>query len=115
METSETGIFTILFGFMFFIMGFLLFGDKAMILAGNILIIAGVIIYNRGSFSLFISRSKIKGTTLFILGLAFMVKKAVFFGFIIEMIGILLIISERIPSFKSILRRIFLKLFKIIK
>lgn len=115
MDTSETGIFTIGFGFFFFITGILFLGDKGMALAGNLLVIIGIILFNKGNFMIFVSRSKIKGTTLFVLGLAFMFKKILMLGFFIELFGILILISDKIPSLKNLMKSLFFKIFRILK
>ncbi|RVD92254.1 hypothetical protein TUBRATIS_12350 [Tubulinosema ratisbonensis] len=115
MDFSETGIFTIGFGFFFFVTGMMCLGDKGMALAGNLLVIIGILIFTRGNFMMFLSRTKLKGTTLFVLGLAFMLKKVLVLGFFIELIGIFILISDKIPSFKNLIRNFFFKLFRFVK
>ncbi|EQB61673.1 hypothetical protein NAPIS_ORF00745 [Vairimorpha apis BRL 01] len=104
MNINETGVSVILIGISVFIFGFLLLLDKALMICGNILIFAGIgILVKSNLFNMF-HYDKLQGTFVFTLGFLFLVYGFIVLGFIMELIGLFILLKESIPSFRTILR-----------
>lgn len=88
----------ILIGVLFFIFGIITFFDSALLAFGNILFLAGLfmIIGLQKTFNFFFKRppQKLKGSLCFILGVALILIKYAFVGFIIEFFGILILFGD---------------------
>lgn len=112
MNRVETGFTVIGFGMVFFIVGAALLMDKAMVISGNLLIIIGTALLAEANIISLFSFKKIQGTSLFTLGVFFLFKGYTLAGFFLELFGLCILLHERIPSFKSIPRRMVMKVLK---
>lgn len=106
MDRREAGFTVMSFGIMFFIIGATLLADKAMAVSGNILIIIGASIFTGPRVTDFLSFNKVQGMALFILGVFFLLKAYVLMGFLLEILGLLVLILDRIPTPKSVIRKV---------
>lgn len=106
MDRRETGFTVIGFGVLFFLIGATLLADKAMAVSGNILIIVGASICTRPRMTNLLSLNKLQGMALFVIGVFFLLKTYVLMGFLLEIIGLFILILDRIPTPKSVARKI---------
>ena len=109
MVSKETGIVIIGTGMAILTLGALLLFDKALMIAGHLLFIIGfVLLFKSRTFGLF-KLDKLQGTSFFILGVAVMLFKYQLFGFLLEMIGLILMFKTLLPSPRAILMNILFK------
>lgn len=104
MNIRETGVIVILIGISVFIFGFLLLLDKALMICGNIFIFAGIGILARSNLFNMLHYDKLQGTFVFTLGFLFLIYGFIVLGFLMELIGLFILLKDSIPSFRTILR-----------
>lgn len=104
MNLKETGVVVILIGMFIFASGFILLIDRALMICGNILTSIGIVILVRSHLFNMFHYDKIQGTALFVLGFLFILKEFCLLGFILEVVGLVILLKKSIPSFRSILR-----------
>lgn len=108
MNPRETGIVVVSIGISVFLVGSMFLIDKALMIAGNLLIITGVAFLVRSRmFSLF-HPDKLQATVTFGLGLLFLIYGFSMFGFLLETLGLFLLLRDSIPTFRSVLRNLLL-------
>ncbi|WUR04127.1 GOT1-like family protein [Vairimorpha necatrix] len=104
MNLKETGVVVILIGMFIFASGFILLMDKALMICGNILVSLGIIILSRSHLFNMLHMDKIQGVVMFIIGFFFILKGLTLLGFILEVFGLIVLLRQSIPSFRTILR-----------
>ncbi|KAH8732181.1 vesicle transport protein [Phaeosphaeriaceae sp. PMI808] len=95
-DTQKIGVAFCSGGGIFLIGGVMMFFDRAMLAMGNILFLIGLtlIIGTQKTLSFFARRQKWKGTLAFALGITLILLRWAFFGFIIELYGILVLFGD---------------------
>lgn len=106
-STYEIGVVTLSMGCLVFVFGVIALFDSALMIAGNLLIIAGMVMLLRSkSFTLF-ELDKLLGTFIFVLGIVAMLLRMCLVGFLLEFCGLVYIFKKSMPSFRSVLFRLF--------
>lgn len=108
MNPKETGIIVISIGMSIFLMGTILLMDKALMISGNLLIIVGVGFLVRSKIIGLLHPDKLQGSVAFGMGILFLVYGFPMFGFLLEALGLFLLLRDSIPTFRSVLRNLFL-------
>jgi hypothetical protein len=104
MNLKETGVVIILIGISVFALGFILLLDKALMICGNILVFIGIATLARSHLFNMLHLDKLQGTAIFTIGFIFLIYGFAMFGFILEVIGLFILLKDSIPSFRTILR-----------
>lgn len=109
MISNETGIVIIGTGMAILTLGALLLFDKALVIAGHLLLLAGfIVLFRSKTFSLF-RLDKLQGTCFFILGVAVLLFKYQLLGFLLEILGLLLIFKSSLPNPRSIVMNLLFR------
>ncbi|SGZ46927.1 CIC11C00000000543 [Sungouiella intermedia] len=110
-ERQKYGVASTAAGVVFFVLGIMTFFDSSLLAIGNILFVIGVVLIIGPSRAIyfFARPTKIKPTLFFFGGIALILTKHSFIGFIIESIGIMFLFGD---FFGTIV--LFLRAFPII-
>lgn len=101
---KESGVIVISIGCVFFTLGFVLFFDRAIMIGGNLLIFIGIGILARARIFDILHPNKLQGTALLIIGVILLFYKLAVLGFLLEILGVFLILKDSIPTLRSIIR-----------
>ncbi|KAJ4305401.1 Golgi Transport [Kalmusia sp. IMI 367209] len=95
-DTQKIGVAFCSGGGFFLLGGVMMFFDRAMLAMGNILFLIGLtlIIGVQKTAAFFARRQKWKGTAAFAAGITLILLKWAFFGFLIELYGILVLFGD---------------------
>ncbi|KAF1933052.1 Got1 family protein [Didymella exigua CBS 183.55] len=95
-DTQKIGVAFCSGGGLFLMGGVMMFFDRAMLAMGNILFLIGLtlIIGTQKTLAFFARRQKWKGTAAFALGITLILMRWAFFGFLIELYGILVLFGD---------------------
>ena len=109
MISKETGIVIVGTGMCILTLGALLLFDKALVIAGHLLILIGFgLLFKSKTFTLF-QLDKLQGTCFFVLGITVLLFKYQLLGFLLEILGLLLIFKSSMPNFRSIIMHLIFK------
>lgn len=105
-QAQKIGVFFTASGVLFFVMGVLSLFSARMLSMGNILFIIGVvmIIGPQRTIVFFTRPAKLRGSVCFALGVLMILFKWSFFGFLVEMFGVLGLFGEFFPTLVQFLR-----------
>eukprot|EP00042_Codosiga_hollandica_P039234 m.326568 g.326568 ORF g.326568 m.326568 type:complete len:139 (+) comp55576_c1_seq1:3228-3644(+) len=105
-DSQKIGVGLVGFGLLFLMLGVLLFFDSALLAMGNIMFLVGItlMIGFQNTISFFFKREKIKGTSLFFLGVVVVLLRWAMFGIIIESIGSYYLFSGFVPTAVATMR-----------
>jgi hypothetical protein len=106
MNTKETGVVVLTIGASVFGLGFVLLMDRALMIAGNLLVIAGLVILARSRMLGLLRPERLQGTAVFALGVLFLWYNFVLFGFLMELVGLFLILKDSLPTFRDVLKKL---------
>ncbi|KAI4290952.1 hypothetical protein PAPHI01_0226 [Pancytospora philotis] len=106
-STKEIGIVTVTTGCAIFFFGVLAMFDSALMIAGNLLVIAGTAMLLRSRSLSLLECDKLFGTFLFGLGVIALFLRLCMVGFLLELFGLVYVFKKSIPSFRSVLLRLF--------
>lgn len=90
-------------------MGAMLLMDRALMVSGNILIIVGVVFLVRSKMIGLLHPDKLQGSIVFGIGVLFLVYGFALFGFLLEVLGLFLLLRDSIPTFRSVLKSLLLR------
>ncbi|OAL43583.1 Got1-domain-containing protein [Pyrenochaeta sp. DS3sAY3a] len=95
-DTQKIGVAFCSGGGLFLMGGVMMFFDRAMLAMGNILFLIGLtlIIGTTKTVAFFARKQKWKGTLAFVLGISLILMRWAFFGFVIELYGILVLFGD---------------------
>ncbi|KAF1999618.1 Got1-domain-containing protein [Amniculicola lignicola CBS 123094] len=95
-DTQKIGVAFCSGGGFFLLGGMMMFFDRAMLAMGNILFLIGLtlIIGFQKTALFFARRQKWKGTLAFVIGISLILLRWPFFGFLIELYGILVLFGD---------------------
>ncbi|KAF1953500.1 got1 family protein [Byssothecium circinans] len=95
-DTQKIGVAFCSGGGFFLLGGVMMFFDRSMLAMGNILFLIGLtlIIGPQKTAAFFARRQKWKGTAAFLVGITLILLRWPFFGFLIEMYGILVLFGD---------------------
>lgn len=104
MSPKESGVVVMSIGMFVFLVGAILLMDRALMIAGNLLIIIGISLLARYKVFTLLRPEKIQGMAIFVIGVLFLVYRFLAFGFLLEILGLFLLLKDNIPTFRAVLR-----------
>lgn len=105
-QLQKLGVVFTAGGVFFFVAGVLSFFSARLLAMGNVLFVAGVVmvIGPQKTIVFFTRPQKLRGSLCFVLGLVLIFAKRPFWGFLLEMFGILGLFGEFFPTLVQFLR-----------
>ncbi|KAI5173444.1 hypothetical protein PAEPH01_1984 [Pancytospora epiphaga] len=103
----EGGVVAMCTGAGIFAFGVIALFDKALMTAGNLLFIIGALLVSRSSSLSVFKSNKLPGTVVFLLGIVALFLKLSILGFLLEIVGMSYVFKKSLPSFRTILFRLF--------
>ncbi|WEL39656.1 hypothetical protein PFJ87_10g01040 [Encephalitozoon hellem] len=104
MNLKESSVVVMSIGMLVFLAGAVLLMDRALMISGNLLIIVGISLLARSRMLTLLRPEKIQGMAIFTMGILFLVYRFLAFGFLLEILGLFLLLRDSIPTFRSVLR-----------
>lgn len=115
MNITESGIIVTSTGMCIFLLGVLVMLDKALMIVGNLIIVVGMAMLLRAKAFSLLEIDRLIGTVMFAMGIFSLLFRYTLLGFLLEIVGFLYIFKKSIPSFKSVIIRLFYnKLLKMV-
>lgn len=112
MNPKETGIVLISIGISVFSIGMAFLMDRALMISGNLLIVVGVAFLARSRMLSLLHPNRLQGTLAFGMGVLFIMREFMAFGFVLEVLGLFLLLGDTIPTFRSVLKSLLLGNFR---
>ncbi|AFN83890.1 hypothetical protein EROM_100740 [Encephalitozoon romaleae SJ-2008] len=104
MSPKESGVVVMSIGMFVFLVGGILLMDRALMISGNLLIIIGISLLARSKMFTLLRPEKIQGMVIFVVAVLFLIYGFLAFGFLLEILGLFLLLRDNIPTFRAVLR-----------
>ncbi|KMV65238.1 hypothetical protein M970_100780 [Encephalitozoon cuniculi EcunIII-L] len=108
MNLKESGVVVVSIGMSVFLVGAILLMDRALMISGNLLMIIGISLLVRSRMFALLRPEKIQGMVIFAMGVLFLIYRFPMFGFLLETLGLFLLLRDTIPTFRTVLRTLLL-------
>ena len=106
-SAAEAGVVVMCTGAAIFALGVVAMFDKALMTAGNFLVLAGAGLMSRSRGLSVFEPNKLPGTVVFLLGIVALLLKLSVLGFLLEIAGMGYVFKKSLPSFRTVLFRLF--------
>ncbi|KAI9015244.1 vesicle transport protein [Phycomyces nitens] len=107
-DSQKIGVGLTAFGLFFMLLGVMMFFDGGLLAIGNVLFLSGIgaIIGPKNTVVFFTRREKLRGSACLLGGIFLVLIKFPFFGFLLEVFGILNLFGDFFPVVFGFLKRL---------